>query len=65
MPTALPLAFRDADVVVQRDDRIGITDNRDLLVVAVCTAIGLAVTIGLAVFLPTAAESVALALIVS
>jgi hypothetical protein len=63
MPTALPLAFHKADAPLARDVGPGIATNRDLAVIAVVTAIGLALAIGLAVLLPHTANVEALAFI--
>jgi hypothetical protein len=65
MPTALPLAFRKADAPLERNAGLGIANNGDLAVVAALTAIGLALTMGLAVLFPQAANAVAVALIVT
>jgi hypothetical protein len=65
MPTALPLAFRKADALLERNADLGIANNGDLAIVAALTAIGLALTMGLAALFPQAANAVALALIVT
>jgi hypothetical protein len=65
MPTALPLAFHKADAPLERGVGLSIVNNGDLAVIAAVTAIGLAVTIGLAVLFPQAANAVALGLIVT
>jgi hypothetical protein len=65
MPTALPMAFRKADAPLERGVASRIANNGDLAVVIAFTAIGLALTIGLAVWFPQAANAVALALIVT
>jgi hypothetical protein len=65
MPTALPLAFRKADALLEGNADLGIANNGDLAIVAALTAIGLALTMGLAALFPQAANAVALALIVT
>ena len=47
MPTAIPLVSRDADAALLRGERPAIESNHDLVVVAVFSAIGLVLTIGL------------------
>jgi hypothetical protein len=65
MPTALPLAFHKADAPLERGLGLSIANNGDLAVIAAFTIIGLALTIGLAVLFPQAANAAALALIVT
>jgi hypothetical protein len=63
MPTALPMSFGDANKSVRRDEDADGAINGDLAVVAVFAVIGLALSLGLAVAFPHAAEVVAFALI--
>lgn len=65
MPTALPLAFRKVAAPLERSDDQSTAINRDLTVIGAFVGIGLALTIGLTVFFPQAANAVALAFIVS
>jgi hypothetical protein len=64
MTTALPLAFRK-DILLERSEELRIVNAGDLSVVAAFAVIGIALTIGLTVFFPQAANAIALALAVA
>lgn len=61
MPTTAPLVSRDADAALLRGERPAMESNHDLGVVAAFSAIGIALTIWLALLFPLAANAVAIA----
>lgn len=65
MPTTIPFLSHDANAELLRSDLSARQANRDLLVVATITGVGLLLTIGLAVLFPLAANAISLALSVT
>lgn len=62
LPTALPAAFCNAILSRERSKGFGVADDRDLVVVAAFTSIGLFVTFVFTVLFPAAGNAVALTL---
>lgn len=62
MPTALPQAFCNATLRLERSEGYGIAANPDFVVVAAFTSIGLFVTFVLTMLFPSAGNAVALIL---
>lgn len=61
MPTALPLTFCEAVARRDRVEHLGIANDAGLAIVVAFAAVGLALTIGLVMFFPYAANAIALA----
>jgi len=60
MPTTIPLGFRAANAELSYGARPTVESNDDLVVVAFFSAIGLALTIALAVLFPNEANAIAI-----
>jgi hypothetical protein len=62
MPTALPFVSDNANIPLARGGHLNVAAKRDLIVVAVITAIGILLTFTLTALFPLAGHAVSLAL---